>query len=114
MLIQIVILIFLLFVISRLVLRYRERRISFLSLIIWLIFWVLVAVVVIWPESANRLADILGVGRGADAIVYFALLAIFYFIFRILIKFEQIEREIATLVRKISFLEKGKESDKNL
>lgn len=109
MLIQIVILIFLLFVISRLVLRYRERRISLISLVIWFIFWILVAVVVIWPESANRLADILGVGRGADVIVYFALLAIFYFIFRILIKFEQIEREIATLVRKISFLEKEKE-----
>lgn len=54
------------------------------------------------PQTADTLARIVGVGRGADVVIYFSLIVIFYLIFRLYVKIEQGEGEITRLVRKLS------------
>lgn len=66
----------------------------------WTLFW-LVAVGVLWiPDSTTRIANLLGIGRGADLILYAGLTVLFYMIFRVYVRLEKIERDITKIVRK--------------
>ncbi|MDD3102295.1 MAG: DUF2304 domain-containing protein [Patescibacteria group bacterium] len=108
--IQILFIFLILFIISRLILRLKNNQINFLNFLAWLIFWLAATIAVIWPEVTSFLARILGVGRGADIIVYFSLILLFYFVFYVTVKLKLIERDITKIVGKISLNDK---EDKN-
>lgn len=104
---QIIITIFVFFALSRVILRFKEGKISLIAMILWLLVWSFVEIIIWIPELTTTIARILGIGRGADFIVYGSIVIIFYLVFRIYIKLEDIERQITTLVRKIA-LDKNK------
>ena len=56
-------------------------------------------VVTIQPNLTARVAELLGVGRGADVIVYASLAALFFIVFRLMVKIEKLNREITKVVR---------------
>ena len=62
----------------------------------------IVSVVVLLPNTANILANFVGVGRGVDVIIYVAIIALFYLVFRLFVMIEDVEREITNLVRILS------------
>ncbi len=101
-LIQILFIILILFILSRLLIRLKSHQVSILNFLIWLIFWIGAGVIVLYPEATNFLARLLGVGRGADVIIYFSLILLFYFIFYLTVRLRVIERQITEIVRKIS------------
>lgn len=70
--------------------------------IFWLIFWGLSVVVVIWPDSVQKIADYLGIGRGADLVVYCAIVVIFFVLFKLNIKIEGMKKDLTKIVRKDS------------
>lgn len=105
--IQIILNLIIIFFVVNLFLKLKRREISIVSFISWLIFWLAGMAIVNWPESTSFLARILGIGRGADVIIYFSIIIIFYFIFYFTIKLRKIDRAITEIVRKISFIEKG-------
>lgn len=111
MLIQIIIILIIALIILRLIFKFRKQEISFPSFFGWLIFWLIAMGIVLYPETTSFLARFLGVGRGADVVVYISLILIFYFIFYITIKLRRTEQDITKLVRKISFSEKDKSRD---
>ena len=76
--IQIVLTIFAAFAVSRVLIRYRRGGMRLLHLGLWLIFWAAVIVVSVHPTTTDRLAILLGVGRGVDTAMYLSLLLIFY------------------------------------
>lgn len=51
------------------------------------------------PNSLTKLANFFGIGRGADLVLYVGLVAVFYFIFRIYVRLEKMERNITKIVR---------------
>jgi hypothetical protein len=56
--------------------------------------------VVFWqPATASYLANFLGIGRGADLIVYLSVVVIFYLLFKIFVRINKIEKEITKVVR---------------
>ena len=97
--IQIIILIFAVFVLTRVVYQFKKRAVSITWLVFWIVFWSCAATVAVLPQTADALARFVGVGRGADVVVYFSLAALFYIVFRIYVKIEQVEREITRVVR---------------
>ena len=105
MLIQILLVIFFLFVVVKVFARYRNGDLRLSGLLFWIGFWMLATVIVVWPNSTMQLAKILGVGRGVDAIMYFALALLFFVFFRTTVKIEQLNRDITKLTRKITLLE---------
>lgn len=107
MVLQILFSIFVLFVLSRIVLRWREGIISLGEFFFWLFVWIVIGLVVLLPQSSAFLARLLGVGRGADAIVYISIILIFYAIFRIVVKLEFIEHEITLIVRENALKDGG-------
>lgn len=103
---QILFTLFALFVLVKTVARYQAKELSARMLVFWILFWLLAETVVLSPHSADVVAYALGIGRGADLIIYVSLAALFFLFFRLLAQLEKQKREITKLTRKISLMEK--------
>lgn len=109
--IQIVIIVFAFFAITRTVFQFKRGALTIAWLLFWICFWALAGVVAALPQTADTVARLVGVGRGADVVIYFSLVALFYLIFRVYVKIEKVEGEITRLVRKLAmdeFNDEGK------
>lgn len=98
--IQILMIGFSVFAIVRTIRQFQKGTLPANWLSLWVFFWIGVSIVVLLPQTTDLLARLTGVGRGADVVVYSAIPALFYLVFRLYVKMEKIEREITTLVRK--------------
>lgn len=110
--IQIILLIFFLFAFVKVVGRFKAGEIGKMTALGWCLFWVAAMLVVILPNSTAQVAKLVGIGRGADLVVYLALAALFFIMFRLMVKIEQLNKEITVLTRKISLQEKDKPAAK--
>lgn len=100
--IQIFLLAVILFSLSRVYLRFREGVLSPSASVFWFVIWVGALVVVLMPQTTSRIAEVFGVGRGVDIIVYISLAILFYLVFRIYVMIEDLRREISFLIRHIA------------
>jgi hypothetical protein len=66
---------------------------------------VLAIVAVLFPDSLNRLAHFLGVGRGADLVFYTFVFAFIAYVTTQYIKQKDHDRQVAILVRKVAIIE---------
>jgi len=82
--------------------RFRRGGLSRLQLALWSLLWIAVIAVVLRPETASFLAERLGVGRGADVVVYLAIAALFYLQFRLFGRLEDHEQQITALTRELA------------
>ena len=97
--IQIVLICFSFFAMSRVVLRYRRGGMRMLQLALWMLFWVGVVVVAVHPDTTGLFARWLGVGRGVDIAMYLSILMIFYLLFRSFARIEDLDRQLTRVVR---------------
>lgn len=105
--IQILFLPFLLFALSRVVLRFKDKQIKIVEFGFWALLFLTAIFVIIFPNETTNFARILGIGRGVDLVVYASIITIFYLVFRAYIMIENLRHEITLLVRKLA-LEKLK------
>lgn len=82
--------------------RFRKRHVGVVGLIAWCALWLTVGVVALIPELTSRLADLLGIGRGADVVVYTAIVVIVAILFRVSIRLEQLDRAITKVTRELA------------
>ncbi len=101
-LIQLFIIVFALFALSRTVRQFKKGGLTLAWLLFWVIVWIGVGVVVALPQTTDVVARFVGVGRGADLIVYVALVGLFFLVFKMFAKVESVEQEITRLVRKLA------------
>ena len=82
----------------------RERlgQVTRLNALVWSVLWCGVIVVVSWPDLASRFARWIGVGRGVDAVLYLAVITLFYLVFRLAVRQRQIESQLTDLVRALA------------
>lgn len=99
MLIQIMLLIIITIIILRLIAKKRSKELSGRQFSGWLLIWLLASVVVIWPDLTVWLANYVGIGRGSDLVVYLAIIFLFYFVFRLLLRIEKMEKNLTKVVR---------------
>lgn len=100
--IQIVLILFTLFAISRVFLRAREKIISTQAAFFWTLIWFGALSIIILPGTTTRLASYFGVGRGVDVIVYLALALLFYLVFRLFVILEDLKHEVTQLIRMLA------------
>lgn len=105
--VQILLILFFLFAVGKVINRYRAHELSSRAAAVWVLFWVLSAVVVVQPNVTSYLALRLGIGRGVDLAVYVALAGLFFMVFRLMVKIEKQSREITKLVREIALRDKN-------
>jgi len=99
-LIQVIIIIFALFALSRVFLRFKDNKLSKNEFMFWVLVWLAVIITAIIPSIISALSQKFGIGRGMDLLVYISILVLFYLIFRLYVKTERIEKEITVIVRK--------------
>jgi hypothetical protein len=100
--IQLLIVAFVLFAALRAIMKFREGNLRITWVIFWILFWFAAGVVAILPQTTDFAARFVGVGRGADLVTYASLIMLFYLVFRLFVKLEEVERQITRLVRKLS------------
>ncbi len=111
MLIQIIVSIFLLIIIIRTLDKKKSKELSLKETIGWLIIWLGIGIVFWFPQHTDKIANILGISKGADLITYLAIIILAYFVFRIFIHLDKIEKNITQLTRKDAL--KNTEEHKN-
>jgi hypothetical protein len=74
---------------------------------------VLGVVAVISPETSNDAAHRLGVGRGADLLLYLLTLAFIFMVLNLYLKDKEEQRRVVQLARKVAILEAREKNPKN-
>ena len=106
--IQLLALVFVGFAASRVILRAKDKKISITELFFWLAVWTVLILVVFFPGLTSPAADFIGVGRGNDVIIYVSIGLLFYLMFRLYVKIEEIQQDITQVVRMTAINEKKK------
>lgn len=65
----------------------------------WSFVWFAAATVILLPNVASRIAQIVGIGRGVDLVVYASVAVLFLLVFKLFIQHERLERKLTDMVR---------------
>lgn len=109
---QLFLIVFLLFALSRVFLRFKSAEVTISGLVFWSGIFGAAIVAVIFPQLTSFVARGIGIGRGADAVVYGSIVLIFYLVFRLYVYIQDLRREISELVGKLSMREHEKENSR--
>lgn len=66
----------------------------------WILFWLGADAVVLWPGITTIIANLFGIGRGSDFILYISIAVMFFILFKLHVKIERMNREVTKIVRK--------------
>lgn len=102
MILQITLIVFLLFAVSRVLLQLRQRNLTLGSFLFWGSIFIAAIVGVVNPSVTTQVAQVLGIGRGADVVIYFSIVMLFYLIFRLTVTIEEMRYEITHIIRTIA------------
>jgi small membrane protein len=75
----------------------RKRVVAF-----WFALWVVGTVAVVWPHTTAMVAHSLGIGRGADLLLYSTALVMIVAFFYVYTRFRRVERQLTLLVRRLA------------
>jgi small membrane protein len=87
------------------VVHFRSAGSRLLSRLVTMLFVTLAVVFIVNPEAANRLAHLVGVGRGADLVMYAFLPASISMFLHLYRRSRQHDDRLTRLVRHIAILE---------
>ena len=87
---------------------YVRLRSTLVDVILILLFMATGIYFVLFPESTNKLAHWVGVGRGVDLMVYLGFLFLFFLIIKLYSRLRKMEQNFTELVRKKSIEEAEK------
>jgi hypothetical protein len=94
-------------------LKARRRRIPATS--IWLLrfaIWLAAGLAIAFPEKTNDIARSIGIGRGADVVMYCFVLAFLFTSFYFYSRMVHLQREVTLLVRHLALREAQRGSEK--
>jgi hypothetical protein len=75
----------------------RKRVVVF-----WLALWGVGSTAIVWPHSTALVAHALGIGRGADLLLYSTALVMIVAFFYVYSRFRRVERQLTLLVRRLA------------
>jgi hypothetical protein len=99
---------FLVFAASRVYLQWRRGRIDLKSFLFWLFVFCSAMVGIIRPDLTTGLARLVGIGRGADAVIYLSVTILFYLLFRLYIYVEDLRHEMSDIISQLALKEDKK------
>lgn len=82
--------------------QHARQKVTKQWLVTWGVIWVALAVVALVPQTADGIASIVGVGRGADLFMYVAILFLLYAEYRTLVRTKKLHEQQTELVRRIA------------
>lgn len=112
--IQVIAIIFGIFALIKVILRMKNRKLTINEFLFWCSIWVILIVLSVFPQISDKVADIFGFGRGLDFFIVSSILLIFYLVFRIFIRLEELDDKITKLARSIAIKEVTDDEKKNV
>ncbi len=100
--IQVLLLLILVFAISRVYLRTRDGSISSSAFLFWMGLFFVVGITVIDPSYTTVIADQFGTGRGVDIAIYLSIILLYYLVFRTSVMLENLRHELTKLVQALA------------
>lgn len=79
--------------------KHSKNHLTLIESLFWTTLWAAIAVLSLLPGLTSSLSTILGVGRAVDLLIYTAILALFYLVFRLYAKIEALQQDITSIVR---------------
>jgi small membrane protein len=102
MIFQFSLILFAVFALVRTYRQYTSETISRYWLLLWSGLWLAVIGVALWPQTTDLVAQYVGVERGADLLLYVAVIVLAYLEYRSMMRQERLHRELTDLVRKVA------------
>ena len=81
---------------------FKKNKITLAYFLFWMGLWLVILIVAVLPQITGFFAKLLGVGRGVDVAIYFAIIFIFFILFEIITRLEKIKQEITEIVRHLA------------
>lgn len=82
--------------------QYKKAEVSMHWFWVWFVLWAVVIAVAISPQTTDIIAKFVGVERGADLLVYIAIVVLLYGFARILVAQERQRKEMTELIRTLA------------
>lgn len=100
---QVIAILVLVYLLLRIYKDYQSGRVEWQSLLSWSIIIAIFVIVAVFPVRISmEIKDLLGLGRGLDALFVVSIGLIFLLIFELYAKIDKTEREITELTRKVA------------
>lgn len=100
MLIQVVLIVVLASVLVMTWRRAWQGVVSRREALLWSLLWIGAGFIILQPKTTTLVANFFGVGRGADFILYGAVVLLFVLVFKLFVALEVMERKLTDFVRK--------------
>ncbi len=68
----------------------------------WALLWIAAAVFIAKPEWTAAIARAMGIGRGTDLVLYFAILFMIFGFFAVYVRLRRIESDLTKIVRELA------------
>jgi hypothetical protein len=62
------------------------------------------AIAVVFPETTDEVAHLVGVGRGADFVIYMSIIGVLFVLVHYYAKFVELQRNVTQLTRELAIL----------
>ena len=82
--------------------------------IAWALVWLAATVAIVWPATTAKIAKMLGIGRGADLVLYCGIVFMMVGFLMIYVRLRQLRREMTLLVRHLALREAELDTRKTL
>jgi small membrane protein len=78
----------------------------------WIALWIAAIVAIADPDVLVRIAHFLGIGRGADLVLYLSILFTFLAFFFTYLRFRRVDEQLTKIVRHLAIRDGERQSDK--
>jgi len=107
MLQQVIAIIIILYFLVKLYIQKRNKKISKNEFLFWVVFWTLAVLAILSIKWIDKIVANLGFsGSGIEILLYLSVVILIYFVFKLRLRLEKIEKDITKIVREISFINK--------
>lgn len=90
-----------------------SQKKSPMSYLLWGVIWLFVIIFAFVPELSAYLGGFFGISRGLDFLVIVAIILMFYLIFKLYLKIDQLQQDITKIVREIALNNEITQQDDN-
>jgi hypothetical protein len=81
----------------------RRNRLPFHIMTVFLLI-AAAAVAIVFPDITQDAANLVGVGRGADLVLYLSLVAVLFVLLHYYTKFVELQRQLTAMAREVAIL----------
>jgi hypothetical protein len=99
---QIALLLFAFFAILKTWRQLKQKEVSKYWAVTFTVFWLFVLLVAAIPDLTGTLARFVGIGRGADMVMYTAIVVLTYTMYRIIVRQQKLSKDLTALVRAVA------------